>query len=127
MLVQATNIAMWFIGLIIVIALLIDQSPTVLLGGLGAMTSVLAIVYKDSVLGFVAGIQIASNDLLHQGDWIEMPDYNADGDVTQIGLTTIKVQNWDKTIKSYAIIADSFKTEMRNARSTTACSSTAGA
>jgi len=126
-LVQATNIAMWFIGLIIVIALLIDQSPTVLLGGLGAMTSVLAIVYKDSVLGFVAGIQIASNDLLHQGDWIEMPDYNADGDVTQIGLTTIKVQNWDKTIKSYAIIADSFKTEMRNARSTTACSSTAGA
>ena len=127
MLVQATNIAMWFIGLIIVIALLIDQSPTVLLGGLGAMTSVLAIVYKDSLLGFVAGIQIASNDLLHQGDWIEMPDYNADGDVTQIGLTTIKVQNWDKTIKSYAIIADSFKTEMRNARSTTACSSTAGA
>jgi len=126
-LVQATNIAMWFIGLIIVIALLIDQSPTVLLGGLGAMTSVLAIVYKDSLLGFVAGIQIASNDLLHQGDWIEMPDYNADGDVTQIGLTTIKVQNWDKTIKSYAIIADSFKTEMRNARSTTACSSTAGA
>jgi miniconductance mechanosensitive channel len=118
---------MWFIGLIIVIALLIDQSPTVLLGGLGAMTSVLAIVYKDSVLGFVAGIQIASNDLLHKGDWIEMPDYNADGDVTQIGLTTIKVQNWDKTIKSYAIIADSFKTEMRNARSTTACSSTAGA
>jgi miniconductance mechanosensitive channel len=116
---------MWFIGLIIVIALLIDQSPTVLLGGLGAMTSVLAIVYKDSVLGFVAGIQIASNDLLHKGD--EMPDYNADGDVTQIGLTTIKVQNWDKTIKSYAIIADSFKTEMRNARSTTACSSTAGA
>ena len=126
-LVQATTIAMWFIGLIIIIALLIDQSPTVLLGGLGAMTAVLAIVYKDSLLGFVAGIQIASNDLLRKGDWIEMPDYNADGDVTQIGLTTIKVQNWDKTIKSYAIIADSFKTEMRNARSTTACSSTAGA
>jgi miniconductance mechanosensitive channel len=111
-LVQATTIAMWFIGLIIIIALLIDQSPTVLLGGLGAMTAVLAIVYKDSLLGFVAGIQIASNDLLRKGDWIEMPDYNADGDVTQIGLTTIKVQNWDKTITSipsYAIISDSFK------------------
>jgi miniconductance mechanosensitive channel len=111
-LVQATNIAMWFIGLIIIIALLIDQSPTVLLGGLGAMTAVLAIVYKDSLLGFVAGIQIASNDLLRKGDWIEMPDYNADGDVTQIGLTTIKVQNWDKTITSipsYAIITASFK------------------
>jgi len=111
-LVQATTIAMWFIGLIIVIAILIDQSPTVLLGGLGAMTAVLALVYKDSLLGFVAGIQIASNDLLRKGDWIEMPDYNADGDVTQIGLTTIKVQNWDKTITSipsYAIISDSFK------------------
>jgi miniconductance mechanosensitive channel len=111
-LVQATNIAMWFIGLIVVIAILIDRSPTVLLGGLGAMTAVLAIVYKDSLLGFVAGIQIASNDLLRKGDWIEMPEYNADGDVTQIGLTTIKVQNWDKTITSipsYAIIVDSFK------------------
>jgi miniconductance mechanosensitive channel len=111
-LVQATTIAMWFIGLIIVISLLINQSPTVLLGGLGAMTAILAIVYKDSLLGFVAGIQIASNDLLRKGDWIEMPDYNADGDVTQIGLTTIKVQNWDKTITSipsYAIIAASFK------------------
>jgi miniconductance mechanosensitive channel len=111
-LVQATTIAMWFIGLIIVIAILIDQSPTVLLGGLGAMTAILAIVYKDSLLGFVAGIQIASNDLLRKGDWIEMPDYNADGDVTQIGLTTIKVQNWDKTITSipsYAIITASFK------------------
>ena len=65
-LVQATTIAMWFIGLIIVIAILIDQSPTVLLGGLGAMTAVLALVYKDSLLGFVAGIQIASNDLLRK-------------------------------------------------------------
>jgi miniconductance mechanosensitive channel len=111
-LIQATTIVMWFVGLIIIIALLIDQSPAVLLGGLGAMTAVLAIVYKDSLLGFVAGIQIASNDLLRKGDWIEMPDYNADGDVIQIGLTTIKVQNWDKTITSipsYAIITDSFK------------------
>ena len=111
-LVQATTIALWFVGLIIVIAILIDQSPTVLLGGLGAMTAVLALVYKDALLGFVAGIQIASNDLLRKGDWIEMPEYNADGYVTQIGLTTIKVQNWDKTITSipsYAIISDSFK------------------
>jgi len=111
-LVQATNIAMWFIGLIIIVAILIDQSPTVLLGGLGAMTAVLALVYKDALLGFVAGIQIASNDLLRKGDWIEMPEYDADGYVTQIGLTTIKVQNWDKTITSipsYAIISDSFK------------------
>jgi miniconductance mechanosensitive channel len=119
-LVQATTIAMWFVGLIIVVSLLIDQSPTVLLGGLGAMTAILAIVYKDSLLGFVAGIQIASNDLLRKGDWIEMPDYNADGSVTQIGLTTIKVQNWDKTITSipsYAIIADSFKNWRRMSES----------
>ena len=111
-LVQATTIAIWFVGLIIIVAILIDQSPTVLLGGLGAMTAVLAIVYKDALLGFVAGIQIASNDLLRKGDWIEMPEYDADGYVTQIGLTTIKVQNWDKTITSipsYAIISDSFK------------------
>jgi miniconductance mechanosensitive channel len=111
-LVQATTIAIWFVGLIIIVAILIDQSPTVLLGGLGAMTAVLALVYKDALLGFVAGIQIASNDLLRKGDWIEMPEYDADGYVTQIGLTTIKVQNWDKTITSipsYAIISDSFK------------------
>mgnify|MGYP001813104603 CR=1 FL=1 len=78
-LVQATTIAMWFVGLIIIIAILIDQSPTVLLGGLGAMTAVLALVYNDALLGFVAGIQIASNDLLRKGDWIEMPEYDDEG------------------------------------------------
>lgn len=100
------------IALIFGISLLIGKSPVMLFSGLGAMTAVLLLVFKDSLLGLVAGIQLSANDMLKLGDWVEMPKYGADGDVIEISLTTVKVRNWDKTITSipsYALIADSFK------------------
>ena len=69
-----------------------------LLSGMGVLASVLMLVFKDSILGFVAGIQLSANQMLSRGDWIEMPSHGADGDVIDIALTTVKVQNWDKTI-----------------------------
>lgn len=97
---------------ILIISLLIDRSPVLLLSGLGAMTAVLMLVFKDPLLGLVAGIQLSVNKMLNVGDWLEMPKYGADGDVIDITLTTVKVQNWDKTISTiptYALISDSFK------------------
>jgi miniconductance mechanosensitive channel len=104
-------IATLLIGLM-VISLLIGKSPLVLLTGLGAMTAVLMLVFKDPILGLVAGIQLSANNMLKMGDWLDMPKYGADGDVIDIGLTTVKVRNWDKTITTiptYALISDSFK------------------
>lgn len=95
-----------------VLSLLIGQSPLILLSGLGAMTAVLMLVFKDPILGLVAGIQLSANNMLNIGDWLEMSKYNADGAVIDIGLTTVKVRNWDNTvttIPTYALIADSFK------------------
>ncbi len=109
---QALRIVVWFVGGILILAALVDRSPAVFFSGLGAMTAVLMIIFRDSLLGLVAGLQIASNDLVREGDWIEMPKYGADGDVIEVGLLTVKVQNWDKTISSvptYALISDSFK------------------
>ncbi|WP_339861459.1 mechanosensitive ion channel family protein [Thalassospira alkalitolerans] len=94
------------------ISILIGESPIILLSGLGAMTAVLMLVFKDPILGLVAGIQLSANDMLSVGDWLEMPKYGADGDVIDIGLTTVKVCNWDMTITTiptYALISDSFK------------------
>jgi len=100
------------VALILGIALLIGKSPVILFSGLGAMTAVMLLVFKDPLLGLVAGIQLSANDMLKVGDWLEMPKYGADGEVIDINLTTVKVRNWDKTITSipsYALIADSFK------------------
>jgi miniconductance mechanosensitive channel len=100
------------IALILGLSLLIGKSPLILFSGLGAMTAVLLLVFKDPLLGLVAGVQLSANNMLKVGDWLEMPKYGADGDVIDISLTTVKVQNWDKTITtipSYALIADSFK------------------
>lgn len=97
---------------IILISLILGKSPLILLSGLGAMTAVLMLVFKDPILGFVAGIQLSANRMLNIGDWLEMPKYHADGSVVDIGLTTVKVQNWDNTvttIPTYALISDSFK------------------
>jgi len=97
---------------IIVFAAVMDKSPWYFLSGLGAMTAVLIIVFKDSILGLVAGIQLSANDMIRIGDWIEMPKFGADGDVIDVTLNTVKVQNWDKTvttIPAYALISDSFK------------------
>ena len=99
-------------AVILVIAELIGQSPLILLSGFGAVSAILLLLFKDSILGLVAGIQLATNDMVRIGDWIEMPKYGADGDVIEISLHTVKVQNWDKTvttIPSYALVSDSFK------------------
>ncbi|MBK5072923.1 mechanosensitive ion channel [Budviciaceae bacterium CWB-B4] len=97
---------------ILIISILIGKSPALLLSGLGAMTAVLMLVFKDPILGLVAGIQLSANNMLKIGDWLEMPKYGADGAVLDIGLTTVKVRNWDNTvttIPTYALISDSFK------------------
>lgn len=111
-LLQVVKIGVYIIISIIIIATLIDQSPIILLSSIGAMAAVFSFVFKDSILGFIAGIQLTSNDMLRIGDWIEMPKYGADGDVIDITLNTVKVQNWDKTyvtIPAYSLISDSFK------------------
>jgi miniconductance mechanosensitive channel len=110
--VQAAKIVLYFFAGIIILAMIMGKSPVMLFGGLGAMMAVIMLIFKDSILGFVAGIQLSSNEMIHIGDWIEMPKYGADGDVIDIALTTVKVQNWDKTIvtiPTYALISDSMK------------------
>lgn len=97
---------------IIIVSTLIGKSPWVIVGSLGAMTAVLLLVFKDSLLGFVASLQLTFNDMVRIGDWIEMPKFGADGDIIDITLHTVKVRNWDMTvttIPSYALISDSFK------------------
>lgn len=109
---QVVKLMMWLTIIILVIATLIDRSPWGLLTGLGAMTAILLLVFKDTILGFVASIQIAGYDMVRTGDWIEMPKFGADGDVVDISLNTIKVQNWDKTITTiptYAMVTESFR------------------
>ena len=110
--VQVVKIIVFIAGGIIILGFIIGRDPTSILAGFGAMTAVLMLIFKDAILGFVAGIQISANNMVHLGDWIEMPKYGADGDVIDISLTTVKVQNWDKTISTipaYALISDSFK------------------
>ena len=100
------------LGSIIIVAALIDRSPAILLSGLGAMSAVLLIVFKDTLVSFTAGIQLTTNDMLRGGDWIEMPELGADGDVVDIALHTVKVQNFDKTITSiptWRLMSYSFK------------------
>lgn len=100
------------IAVIVAIALLVGKSPMLLFSGLGAMTAVVLLIFKDPILGLIAGIQLSANDMLAVGDWLEMPQNGADGDVIDISLTTVKVRNWDKTITtipSYSLITDSFK------------------
>jgi len=110
--IQVVNIVIYIIAIIFIAGLITDQSPWVLLSGIGAMTAVLLLIFKDTILSFVAGIQITSYNLLRVGDWISMPEYGADGDVIEIALHTVKVQNWDKTytiIPTYKLTEKSFK------------------
>lgn len=110
--VQAIKVVLFLIVGVLILATLLDRSPWVFLSGIGAMTAVTLIVFKDSIMGLVASIQLAALDMVRQGDWIEMPKFGADGDVIDVSLTTIKVRNWDKTITTiptYALISDSFK------------------
>ncbi len=109
--IQVIKIFFYCAIIIIVVSILIDKDPLALLAGLGAVSAVLMLVFKDSILGFVAGIQLMSNRMVNIGDWIVMPSSNADGDVIEINLTTVKVQNWDKTISTiptYKLVSESF-------------------
>lgn len=109
--VQLVVIFLYLAAIMVTIQIFTEKSMTVLLGGLAVFASVLLLVFKDTILGFVAGIQLMSNDMLHIGDWIEMPSAKADGDVIEVGLTTVKVQNWDKTITTiptYNMVSQAF-------------------
>lgn len=110
--VQSLKIVFFVIAALLATSILVGKSPLILLSGVGALTAVIMLVFKDPILGLVAGIQLSANKMLSVGDWLEMPKYGADGDVIDISLTTVKVQNWDKTITTiptYALISDSFK------------------
>jgi len=110
--VQIAMIIISIFGGIFALATMLNRSPWPLLSGLGAMTAILLLIFKDSILGLVASVQLSANDMVRIGDWIEMPKFNADGDVIDVSLHTVKVQNWDKTITTipaYALIGDAFK------------------
>ena len=110
--VQVGKILIYIIVSLTLISILIGQDPLLLIGGLGAFSAVILLIFKDTILGLVAGVQLTANDMLRPGDWISMPKYEADGTVTDITLTTIKVQNWDKTISTipaYSLFTESFK------------------
>jgi miniconductance mechanosensitive channel len=111
-LLQVIEIAVYVVVGIAVISTLIDKNPIYLLSGVGAVTAVVSLIFKDIIIGFVSGIQLVWNDMLRIGDWVEMPKYNTDGDVLDITLYSVKIQNWDKTISTIptsAFITDSFK------------------
>ena len=109
---QMLKLVVICIGTIVIISNLVGKNPGVILTGLGAGTAILMLVFQDTIKGFVAGIQLIANDMLRPGDWICAPKYGADGDVLEVTLTTVKVQNWDKTIVTvppYALVNDSFQ------------------
>lgn len=110
--VQVLQVLLFFIGGIIIIAVLLDKSPMTLFAGLGASAAVLMLVFKDSILGFVAGVQLSANDMLRIGDWISLPNDTANGTVEEITLNTVKIRNWDNTISTvppYPLVNNSFQ------------------
>ena len=110
--VQLAQVGIYILGAIMVIAVLIDRSPVVLLSGLGALAAVLLIVFRDTLLSLVASVQLTGQDMIRVGDWLEVPQFGADGDVIDVALYTVTVQNWDKTITkipTHRLISDSFK------------------
>ncbi len=109
---QLLKILVYIVGLVLVVTTILDKSPVGILSGIGALSAVLLLVFRDTILGLVAGVQLSSNEMIRIGDWIEMPKYGADGDVIDVTLQTVKVQNWDKTITTipiYSLVSDSFK------------------
>jgi miniconductance mechanosensitive channel len=109
--IQLVQILTIFLSVILVISVLLAKDPTVLLAGMGAMAAVLMLVFKDTILGFVASIQLSANKMVKVGDWIEMPGHHADGTVMDITLNTVKIQNWDKsitTVPTYTLVSESF-------------------
>ena len=111
-LIQALKLILYFFGIIFILSIILDKSPLFFISGLGALTAVLLIVFKDPLLGLVAGVQVSANNLIQIGDWIEIPSHNSNGVVKDLTLTTLKVENWDQTISSIpmqTLITDSFK------------------
>jgi len=109
---QALKLIANFIGIIFIIAYCFGKSPVAILSGLGALTAVLMLVFKDSLMGLVASFQLSLNGMVRKGDWIEMPKHGADGDVLDVNLTTVRVQNWDKTVSTiptHELVTGSFK------------------
>lgn len=109
---QTLQVLLWFVGGIIIISILINKDPLSLLAGLGASAAILILIFKDSIMGFVSGVQLSVNDMLKVGDWISMPKYGADGTVIEVTLNTVKVRNWDNTITTvppYLLVSDSFQ------------------
>lgn len=109
---QLVKIIVFLIGGVLIFSMLLGQSPLAFLGAMGAATAVILLIFKDAILGFVASIQMSVYDMIRVGDWVSMPKYDADGDVIAINLTTVMVQNWDKTITTipaHAFLGDSFK------------------
>ena len=110
--IQISKLIIYVFGVVIIISSLLGRSPLVLLSGFGAMTAVILLIFRETILSFVASLQISSNDLVRVGDWIEVPKLGADGDVEDIALHTVKVQNWDKTftvIPTHKLIEETFK------------------
>ena len=109
---QLIRIILYIAAGILILSILMGKSPVYFLSAFGAMTAIIMLIFKDTILGLVASVQISANDMVRVGDWVEMPKFNADGDVLAINLNTVKVQNWDKTvttIPTYYFITDSFK------------------
>ncbi len=118
--IQLAKLFLYAMAAISVVSILLNKSPLVFISGIGAMTAILLLIFKDTILSLVASVQIATNDLLHVGDWVEMPQCGADGDVIDIALHTVKIQNWDKTITTvptHRFIEDGFKNWRGMARS----------
>ena len=109
---QVVKIFLYAVGILILLSILISKDPAILLGGIGAASAILMLVFKDTIMGFVASIQLSANDMVRIGDWITMSKFNADGDVIEINLTTVKIRNFDKTISyvpPYSLISESFQ------------------
>lgn len=109
---QIVQVGLFFVGTILIISILIDKSPLHLFAGLGASAAILMLVFKDTIMGLVSGVQLSANDMLRPGDWITMPKYGADGTVIEVTLNTVKVKNWDNTVTTippYALVSDSFQ------------------
>ncbi len=109
---QVVKMALFAVAAVSTVSIILNESPLLLLSGLGAMSAVAMFVFKDAILGFIAGVQLSTNRMVARGDWIEMPAHGVDGDVIEVGLTTVKVQNFDKTIvtiPTYALVSESFK------------------
>ncbi len=110
--IQLVQIVVWVLGGILIIAAVLDRSPWLLISGFGAMTAIVLLIFKDTILSLVASVQLTAQDMVRVGDWIEMPQFGADGDVIDVQLHTVKVQNWDKTIvtvPTHRLISESFK------------------